>query len=227
MSAKKVAFLFDIDGTLLTVYHHGRWALTRAIGLCCGVDTKDLYLEMAGRTDLSIIKEALAIFKQAERPEIIHEISKTYLELLAEALKLPEALFTYPGVAELLAALQAGGALLGLGTGNMQQGAWLKVEKAGLASYFSFGGYGDDDEDRAKVLEIGKNRGAALLENGATFDLWVVGDTPLDIKAAKAIGAKVCAVASGRYKRAELLAFKPDLAFDDLVIAKNNLLNLL
>ncbi len=227
MSAPKAAFLFDIDGTLLTVHHHGREALTEALGLCCQIDTANLHPEMAGRTDLAIIREVLALFNMAETPELLNNISAKYLENLAERLALPEALTVFPGAADILAALRDKGALLGLGTGNMAGGARLKVQKAGLLPYFTFGGFGDDDADRAKVLKIACERAAALAGSGAALDFWVVGDTPLDIAAGRAIGAKICAVANGRYKKEELLAFEPDLACANLPEAKIALLNLL
>ncbi len=227
MSLGKVAFLFDIDGTLLTVHHHGREALTKALGECCGADTSRLYLEMAGRTDLSIIREALALFKIAETQAIFAAISAKYLANLENRLILPEAMTVFPGAYELLAALKNNGALLGLGTGNMQRGAQLKMEKSELASYFTFGGYGDDDEDRGKVLQIACQRALAIAGEAPIGEFWVVGDTPLDIKAGRAIGAKVCAIANGRYTAKELWAFEPDLAFDDLPAAQKALLNLL
>ena len=47
-------------------------------------------------------------------------------------------------------------------------------------------------------------------------DVWVIGDTPLDVKCARAIGAKAVAVATGWHPADELAACAPDVLLADL-----------
>ena len=111
------------------------------------------------------------------------------------------------------------GFAVGLGTGNVEEGARLKLDRVDLCRHFSFGGYGSDHADRAELLAIGARRGRARLGVGdGPCRVVVIGDTPKDIAAARAIGAESIAVATGSYTRARTCASTapptsvPDLA---------------
>jgi phosphoglycolate phosphatase-like HAD superfamily hydrolase len=106
-----------------------------------------------------------------------------------------------PGVLELLDALEGSrGVALGLGTGNIEAGARIKLTPARLSERFAFGGFGCDAEDRAELLEAGARRGAAALGAArARCRVVIIGDTPLDVAAAHAIGAECLAVATGNF----------------------------
>jgi phosphoglycolate phosphatase-like HAD superfamily hydrolase len=109
------------------------------------------------------------------------------------------------------------GAAVGLGTGNVREGARLKLGRVGLFEHFDFGGYGCDAEDRAEVIRIGAERGASAL--GRTLSecrVVVIGDTPKDVAAAQAIGAECVGVATGSYSVDALLACGATAAFSDL-----------
>ncbi len=87
----------------------------------------------------------------------------------------------------------------------------------GLFERFGFGGFGDDHEVREQLIRRGAERGAAAL--GVTLEearVVVVGDTPKDVFAAHAIGARCLAVGTGSWKAAQLLESGADWAFDDL-----------
>jgi phosphoglycolate phosphatase-like HAD superfamily hydrolase len=102
-------------------------------------------------------------------------------------------------------------------TGNLRAGARAKLEHYGLFHHFAFGGYGDDHFDRDDVAreawaEVQQRfRGTVSAER-----VWVVGDTPLDVRCARAIGAKAVAVATGWHAHEELAATQPDLLLPDL-----------
>jgi phosphoglycolate phosphatase-like HAD superfamily hydrolase len=110
---------------------------------------------------------------------------------------------------------------VGLLTGNIRAGARVKLGHFGLFDYFAFGGFGDIHHDRDEVAR------EALAEThrhlGRTVPgerIWVVGDTPLDIRCARAIGARAVAVVTGWHPREELAACSPDLLLNDLSEAK-------
>src|SRR5262249_56415312 len=102
------------------------------------------------------------------------------------------------------------GAAGGLGTGNPREGARRKLERAGLDGHFRFGGFGSDHEDRAELLRIGAGRGATWLgyPPGACRTI-VIGDTPHDVAAARAIGADSLGVATGGCRVEALRAAAP------------------
>jgi phosphoglycolate phosphatase len=122
-----------------------------------------------------------------------------------------------PGVEATLAHLERKGALLGLATGNVEKIGWLKVENAGLHSWFSFGGFSDQFEDRADMIAHAAAQARAILrsesgrEPGRVETICVVGDTPFDIDAARANGLPAITVATGRYSFDDLMQHQPEV----------------
>jgi phosphoglycolate phosphatase-like HAD superfamily hydrolase len=142
-----------------------------------------------------------------------------YLECLAEEVRNSKDFRVLPGVEEILRDLSArNGFFLGLGTGNLEAGARIKLERPRLNGYFPFGGFGSDSPDRTRLLEIAVDRGTRLAGARSSPDaVFVVGDTPRDVVAGKAIGARTLAVASGPYETVDLEASGPDLLVGDLL----------
>lgn len=117
-----------------------------------------------------------------------------------------------PGIRALLARLsKEQGVLLGLGTGNMERGARIKLAPSGLDAYFLFGGYGCDSFHRPALLRKAVARARKLAGrrvDGA--DVYVIGDTPLDVEAGRKAGYKTVAVGTGFASWGELVRAKPD-----------------
>jgi phosphoglycolate phosphatase-like HAD superfamily hydrolase len=87
----------------------------------------------------------------------------------------------------------------------LEAAAHIKLSRAGLNSFFSFGGYGSDSNDRTELTRSAIARGGAIV--GHSIDasrVLVVGDTPLDIEAARAVGAVAVGVASGHFSVVQL-----------------------
>ena len=97
-----------------------------------------------------------------------------------------------------MTARQTRGTAVGLGTGNVRAGARIKLERVSLYDQFAFGGFGCDHEDRAELLRVGAERGAAALgvERGECRVV-VIGDTVRDVDAALRIGAECIGVGTG------------------------------
>jgi phosphoglycolate phosphatase len=210
--------LFDVDGTLLSAAGAGRRALERAFADCCGSARTLRDVRFNGMTDPGIVRAGLEGLGRAVEPPLVAAILDAYLELLPDELARATAFQVLPGVTALLDALRdRSGVAVGLGTGNLRAGARLKLERAGLDRYFSFGGFGSDHEDRAELLRIGAARGAARL-GCRTGDcrVIVVGDTPHDVAAARAVGAASLAVTTGGVSLDELRAAGATWAFADL-----------
>jgi phosphoglycolate phosphatase-like HAD superfamily hydrolase len=123
-----------------------------------------------------------------------------------------------PGIAALLEHLgRRGDVAVGLLTGNVREGARLKLEHYNLFHHFAFGGFGDHHLERDDVAREARAV-ARWLCNGTTEleQIWVIGDTPLDISCARVIEARVLAVATGWHSVAELAEARPDLLVTDL-----------
>jgi phosphoglycolate phosphatase-like HAD superfamily hydrolase len=206
--------LWDIDGTLVDSAGHGRHAFDDAYQAVLGRPFTDDAIEMAGRTDHQIAMAMLG----AERERL-----PRMLEELAAALAHREDLIRaegrpFPGAREALEALAArDGVVQSLLTGNLEANAALKVGAFGLDAMLDFdvGGYGSDPhEERADLVEVARERARA--KHGEPADTVLVGDTPLDVRAAHAAGARAVAVATGPYGVDELRESGADGVLDDL-----------
>jgi hypothetical protein len=128
-----------------------------------------------------------------------------YLERLPVEVRESEHYRVLAGVDELLPRLQEAGLLLGIVTGALEAAAHIKLARAGLERFFAFGGYGSDTDDRNELTRIAIDRAGAILGRKVPpAKVYVVGDTPRDVEAALAVGAKAVGVASGKYSTEEL-----------------------
>ena len=154
-------------------------------------------------------------------------IFSQYIEHLAVYIE-NDARHTKPGVFELLSALaDPGQCMTGLLTGNIERGARIKLGVFGRNPFFAAGAFGDDHEDRGRLLPVAVERFECLSKESIRYtDCTVIGDTPEDVRCAKIFGARAVAVSTGRYSSAELSAAGSDLVFNDLTEAAEMLLNL-
>ena len=105
---------------------------------------------------------------------------------------------------------------LGLLTGNFREAARLKLEHHAIDHHFAFGGYGDQHHDRDDVARVAWSEACRHL--GRDIDpsaVCVIGDTPSDVKCARAIGARAIAVATGMFSAEELIRSQPDELYQD------------
>ena len=217
-SSLPTVLLFDIDGTLVLTGGAGRRAMNRAFTDACGHANGLEQVSFAGMTDPGILRAGIEAIGQVPTQALFAAILDAYLRYLAEELPKAEGYVILPGAKETVErAGHHAHVAVGLGTGNVEAGARLKLRHGGLDDYFAFGGFGCDHEDRAEVLRAGAERGAARL--GTTRDrcrVVVIGDTPRDVHAARAIDAECIAVGTGGHDLAEMAALGADLVVDDL-----------
>lgn len=201
---KRLVLLFDIDGTLITCGGAGRRAMSRAFYEATG-SSDHVAFGFGGMTDKAIAREGLTRASRSTSPESIDRVLSLYLryldaELTQDAASEAPGFRILPGVHALLDALadheREANVTIGLGTGNLIEGAQRKLEHAALWHRFAFGGFATDHEDRAALLEAGAQRGHARLRHQPATVI-VIGDTLRDIDAAKRIGAPCLAVATG------------------------------
>ncbi|QDG53786.1 HAD family hydrolase [Persicimonas caeni] len=201
-------FLFDIDGTLISTAGAGRRAFERAFADLAGPGDH-LEFSFAGMTDRSIARQGLVAAQLEATDEAIEAAIEAYLGFLPEFVDAADGYTIFSGVVELLDALgERTNAAIGLGTGNIERGARIKLARGGLNPHFDFGGFGCDAEDRAELIAAGARRGAERL--GMALErcrVIVIGDTDRDIAAARAIGAECLGVATGGATVDELLSY--------------------
>jgi len=217
---EKTIVLMDIDGTLLYTGGAGRRALHRAFQEVYGGGEVLEEIRMDGKTDPEIVREALQMMGRTSiSPEEIHRILANYLRFLREEVWKSPNYRLLPGVREMLEDLATREEiLLGLATGNIQAGAEIKLARVGINSYFRFGGYGSDSENRAEVIRIAIARAQHLfsLQRLRKDQVYVIGDTPRDIIYGRQASATTVAVATGRFTPRELGVYYPDYLLSDL-----------
>ena len=212
--------LFDIDGTLINSSRVGRTALGRAMQAVYGTAGALETFEFAGKTDRRIVRELLlaegwagpAI--EARLAELDEEMSAAGQELFT-----PRTIWSCPGVPALLDALdRRDDVTLALLTGNIRHTVALKLSAAGIdTARFVAGAYGSDSLERDDLFAIALDRTAqATGWHFAGADVVIVGDTPADVRCARAGGARAVAVATGPYPAERLAGCEPDHLFADL-----------
>lgn len=203
-------YLFDIDGTLVSAGGAGRRAFERAVGEHCGPPDGALAsLRLDGMTDRLIVRETLRLLGRAFEDGLCDTLLARYVDHLRTEIHGP-GYEVLPGVVETLEALRLREALVALCTGNVVEGARLKLARGGLDRYFDWGasavcGFAADGEDRVHVVRAALRRTSARLgREVAPREALVIGDTPRDVEAAHAVGIPVLGVATGRYGEEEL-----------------------
>lgn len=210
--------LFDIDHTLIVSGGAGRAAIAAAVADEFGVRRPLDGMAVDGRTDRAILGEALERAGLAHGPDAIKRLLEAYLARLPAELRARRGR-VLPGVPALLDALARAGAPLGLATGNVARGAEIKLRHFGLWERFPAGGFGDVSADRAEVVAAAieaAGRATGLNGSGAAPAPIVIGDTPRDVAAAHAAGARALGVATGKWDEAALRAAGAEFTLADL-----------
>jgi phosphoglycolate phosphatase-like HAD superfamily hydrolase len=213
--------LFDIDGTLLSSEGAGVRAMRGALTELFGTIGDPAY-RYDGKTDRQIVRDLMRGHGHHDEyiDERMDELLDLYLEGLAREVesgeRVPRAL---PGIPELLDALESKEHVtLGLLTGNIEPGAKVKLAAAGVdVSRFRVNAFGSDHEHRPELPGVAQRRAADFLGRELSGDaIYVIGDTPADIRCGEAIGARAIGVATGHYSVEELRRHEPYAVFENL-----------
>jgi phosphoglycolate phosphatase-like HAD superfamily hydrolase len=211
--------LFDIDGTLIRTHGAGVRAFARAFAVEFGLANGTETMSFAGRTDTGLVREFLRRHGQEATPGEMARFFDCYTFLLDHHLETSTG-SVIPGVWSFIDALKRlpQPPVLGLLTGNIRLGAEIKLRRYGIWEPFVTGAFADDHEDRNQIARIALERGRRLLGNDLRGEeVLVIGDTPLDVRCGKAIGARTLAVATGGATLDELQKHQADWAVPDLV----------
>jgi phosphoglycolate phosphatase len=218
MSDSRIAILFDIDGTLLVTGGAGAASWRLAFEELYDIPADIGRFTDAGMTDPEVGRETFeaVLHREPKRKEFTRLLERR-LYYLHETVSSSKDYRVLEGVEELLPNLIETGYLLGLVTGNVEAAAHIKLHRAQLNRFFSFGGYGSDSPDRGEVTRIALKRaslvyGAAVAPNQAI----VVGDTPHDVEGAHAAGIACVGVGSHNFSAEQLRAAGADYAITSL-----------
>jgi phosphoglycolate phosphatase len=217
----KTLILWDIDHTLIENGGVSKATYALAFELLAG-RTPSAHPATDGRTDFQIMHELLS----ANSISTEKYVEVTQFEgVLTEAMErnapqLPQRGHILPGVTEALTALSAMPSIIqSILTGNIAPNARTKLSAFNLDRWVDLdvGGYGSDDTIRANLVNTSRRK--VLKKYGTVFDRLstiLIGDTPLDVKAAREGGARIIAVATGAYSTGQLIEAGADATLDSL-----------
>lgn len=217
--------LWDIDGTLINAAGFGWRIVQQAYLDVCGLPLATTVV-LAGRTDRAIYLEALAINGRDERDvatlcRTVGELAERHRDdvVAGGGRALPGALDAITALAGRPDVLQS------VLSGNLRAMGVVKLTALGLLDHLDLGlsAFGDDHVVRADLVGVARQAYAARNGSGPAPRIVLIGDTPLDIAAARESGAGIVAVATGHYSAAELeaagaTAVLPDLTDTDRVV---------
>jgi phosphoglycolate phosphatase len=219
VASERVAILFDIDGTLLVTGGAGAASWRSAFDELYGIPADIGKFTDAGMTDPEVGRKTFeaVLSREPERKEFARLLERR-LHYLHETVSESADYRVLAGVEELLPNLIVKGYLLGLVTGNVEAAAHIKLHRANLNRFFSFGGYGSDAADRGELTKIALERASFVYgETVTAAQAIVVGDTPHDVEGAHAAGMACVGVASHNFSVEQLREAGADYAIPSLV----------
>jgi phosphoglycolate phosphatase len=210
--------LFDIDGTILSARGVPRIVMNKVLSRRYKSISYDQNYDFSGRTDPEIIEHLLNFAEVDFSIKDINQILLDFAPALEKEFQNNHQPYLLDGVKKLLATLlNTEGVYLGLVTGNISEGARIKLESVGLSQHFPIGGFGDDSKHRVELPPIAQRRAEEYY--GIDFSkshIWIIGDSIYDIKCAEMNNLRCLAVASGKTSKNILASAKPEFLEDNL-----------
>jgi len=212
-----VLALFDIDGTILSSGAGARKSLSQAIHEITGTLFEIHPDDCAGKTDPLIITNFLrrAGFHPREFHGMLRTIRDRYVALLHVNYNKHNDAFLYPGIPEILH--EIGGyshVYLGLLTGNIEEGARIKLDPFRLNPMFPAGAFGNEGMQRTDLSRLAVE--SAEAHYNIRFEparIVVIGDTADDVACGKVIHARSIAVSRRPATLERLKSSQPDYLF--------------
>jgi len=215
---KRIAVLFDIDGTPLITGGAGAASWRLAFDELYGIPADIGKFTDRGMTDPDVGRKTFeAVLERKHERTEFSRLLEWRLYYLHKTVAESKDYRVLAGVEELQPKLIEDGYLLGLVTGNLEAAAHIKLHRAQLNRFFSFGGYGSDSTDRGELTKIALKR--ATLVSGepvAAAQAIVVGDTPHDVEGAHAAGIACVGVGSHNFTIDQLREAGADYAIASL-----------
>ncbi len=209
--------LFDLDQTLINLIHLYDRAFHETFVEVYGINGHLRDVDFAGNTVAEImldVCEKHGIPRRVAGKKLKRALGVLQQFFLAD-LRLEGKVKPLAGVGRFLAALKKEGAVLGITTGAPKSAAMAILKKAGLLDFSVFA-TGERGGDKVSLARTAKQRVEKKL--GKKFpwrEVVVVGDSLREVEAAKKLGARSIAVATGFHSRARLKRAGADFVFGD------------
>ncbi|MGI8609113.1 MAG: HAD family hydrolase [Candidatus Dormibacteria bacterium] len=204
--AAPLAVAFDVDETLVSTGGAGAKSWRRGFEKLWSVDADISKFTHGGMTDPEVGRLTFkGVMKREPKPKELAQLMHSYLQFLPEEVANSKGYHVLPGAEDLLLRMIEAGILVGITSGAVEAATHIKLARAGLNQYFSFGGFGSDSTDRGELTRTAIRRASVVM--GSPVDparVCVVGDTPMDIDAAHAAGAIGIGVATGKFDTGQL-----------------------
>ena len=208
--------LFDIDKTLVKSSQGHKAAFSIAFKEVYGIDTSIDVIQYSGMTDQQIIFDVLKL-KGLDEEKIKSKLDLCFKKMIDAYLRIDNnEVLILPGVNELLKALEEKKYLIGLVTGNLEAIARDKMEKLGINHLFKVGGFGDEHINRTELVKIAIKKAKSNFNFIFSNNVYLIGDAPQDMKAAKEAGIKSIGVTTGIYTKKQLENAAADVVLDNL-----------
>jgi phosphoglycolate phosphatase-like HAD superfamily hydrolase len=216
MAPKRLAILFDIDGTLIITGGAGAASWRMAFDELYGIPADIGQYTDTGMTDPDVGRQTFVavLHRQPSRAEFARLLERR-LHYLYQTVADSGSYRVLDGVGELLPQFLGDGYLLGIVTGDLEAAARIKLHRARLNRFFSFGGYGSDATDRGELTRIAFGR--AALVYGAEVSprqCLIAGDTPMTPRGRTGIAC--VGVASHNFNAEQLRAGGADVVIASL-----------
>ncbi|MGH3868496.1 MAG: HAD family hydrolase [Pseudonocardiaceae bacterium] len=211
--------LWDIDHTLVTIGQVSHEIYERALEEIIGYPPREL-ADMTGRTEQAIFADTLTLHGVANPGSKFDDFC---MALTKAGDQLRERMRTIghqlPGAKDALIALMKRNVVQTVATGNIKPIAVTKLEVFDLSEYIDFevGGHGSDGDTRPPLILQAWQR--AEHKYGQIFDadrVVAIGDTPLDVAAAREVGVRAIGVATGSSTMEDLMAAQADIVLPDM-----------
>jgi phosphoglycolate phosphatase len=218
VSKDPLAILFDIDGTLINTGGAGAASWRLAFDELYGIPADIGEYTDTGMTDPAVGRKTFeAVLKREPTRREFTRLMERRNFYLYQTVQDSKGYEVLPSVDELLPTLIDDGYLLGIVTGNVEAAAHIKLHRANLNRFFSFGGYGSDSNERGEVTKIALKRASLVYGEKIELDqAFSVGDTPLDVTGAHAAGIKCVGVGSHKYTADQLREAGADFVITSL-----------
>ena len=203
---------FDINGTLIERDSRTDLPFSIAVDNLLGRENCMEGVNTAARSDHDVFMEVLKRQHISYTDDLWTKFMELYLVKL-ENFKSTDVWRANVDCKEYLDYLSTRDVDLGLITGELHIGAEFKLRKIGVWEYFKAGGYGEDGLMRFDIAKAAVKKMTELL-GYSPDDIWIIGDTILDIETARHIGAKVISITTGANTKGELASYSPDYVID-------------
>ncbi len=209
----KPLILFDVNGTLIKRDSRTDLPYEYAVNELLSIENGLEGVNTSARSDVDVLMEILEKRGLEYSDELWKKFMIQYIKQL-EAYKETDVWRENSTAIEFVTRLANAGYPLALITGELSIGAEYKLKKLGIWQYFSTGGFGEDGLKRFEIADMAVANAEEHFQ--CKFNkIFLIGDTVLDIKTARYIGARVISIATGSNSKEELAEYNPDYLINE------------